>query len=192
VGNLVIERIASGARRWLAGNLAAAAVLAALAASPAPAQARGVLQCVTYARSLSGIEIRGNAHTWWQQAAGIYARGQRPKAGAVLAFRASGAMPLGHVAVVDRVLDDRRVLLDHANWSRPGMIERGVLAEDVSAAGDWSEVRVWYAPTASLGLRVSPAYGFIYADKGEAPQAPTEGPSRTFLAAYSEMLTPLP
>ena len=42
------------------------------------------------------------------------------------------------------------------------MVERNVMAVDVSAAGDWSEVRVWYAPTGSLGLRPSPAKGFIY------------------------------
>ena len=42
------------------------------------------------------------------------------------------------------------------------MVERGVMAVDVSAAGDWSEVRVWYAPTGSLGLRPSVAKGFIY------------------------------
>ncbi len=190
----MIHRIVGGARRWLACNLAAAAILTGLALSPAGAEARGVLQCVPYARSVSGIEIRGNAHTWWNQAEGIYARGQQPKVGAVLAFRASGAMPLGHVAMVSRVLDDRRVLLNHANWSRPGMIERAALAEDVSAAGDWSQVRVWYAPTASLGLRVSPAYGFIYPGQDEAPsvQPPAEGPSRTFLAAYSEMLSARP
>lgn len=188
----MIDRIANGARRWLAVNLAATAILVALAVGANPAQARGVLQCVTYARAVSGIDIRGNAHTWWQQAAGVYARGQQPKVGAVLAFRASGAMPFGHVAVVDRVLDDRRVLLDHANWSRPGMIERGALAEDVSAAGDWSEVRVWFAPTRSLGLRSSPAYGFIYAGKADdEPSLATSsrGESR-FAMAFSDILPP--
>ncbi|MFT4025634.1 MAG: CHAP domain-containing protein [Novosphingobium sp.] len=194
----MIERLVGGARRWLACNLAAAAILTGLALAPAPAEARGVLQCVPYARSVSGIEIRGNAHTWWNQAEGVYARGHEPRAGAVLAFRASGAMPLGHVAMVSRVLDDRRVLLNHANWSRPGMVERAALAEDVSAAGDWSEVRVWYAPTASLGLRVSPAYGFIYADKpaDEAPalQGPVQLASRgtsAFRAAFADIQAPL-
>lgn len=161
----MIDMMVSGARRWLGGNLAAAAVLAAIIAVPTAAEARGVLQCVPYARSVSGIDIRGNARTWWQQAAGVYARGQQPRVGAVLAFRANSATPQGHVAVVGRVLDDRRILLNHANWSRPGMIERAALAEDVSPDGDWSQVRVWHAPTASLGLRVSAAYGFIYADK---------------------------
>ncbi|QCI94596.1 CHAP domain-containing protein [Novosphingobium sp. EMRT-2] len=136
--------------------------LLALIATAVPAQAR--LQCVTYARSVSDVQLFGNARTWWDQAAGTYARGHRPRAGAVLAFRATGAMPMGHVVVVSKVLDSRRVLLNHANWSRPGMVEREALAVDVSEAGDWSKVRVWYAPTHSLGLREAPAFGFIYPD----------------------------
>lgn len=140
------------------------AAAAMMFASPAMAQP---LQCVTYARDHSAIDIHGNAATWWAQAQGIYDRGQTPRAGAVLVFKASGAMPLGHVAVVSKVVDDRHVMLDHANWSRPGMVETSVLAEDDSANGDWSSVRVWYAQTDSLGLRDNPAFGFIYAP-GEA------------------------
>ena len=33
------------------------------------------LQCVPYARQVSGIRIFGDAHTWWGQAEGRYARG---------------------------------------------------------------------------------------------------------------------
>lgn len=119
-------------------------------------------QCVTYAREATGVTIRGNAKTWWGQAAGRYERGSRPSEGAVMAFNASGAMPYGHVAVVSRLIGDREVLLDHANWSRPGKIERGVRAIDVSAAGDWSQVRVYYAPVGGLGTRVNRLAGFIY------------------------------
>lgn len=137
------------------------------------AHAGGALQCVPYARSVSGIDIHGDAHLWWRQAAGTYARGQLPEVGAVLAFRATAAMPLGHVAVVERVIDARRILLNHANWSGPGRIDHSALAEDVSPAGDWSQVRVWYARTASLGRRVNAANGFIYArparDRLEGP-----------------------
>ena len=79
-----------------------------------------------------------------------------------MAFRGTHAMPMGHVAVVSKVIDDRHVLINHANWSRPGMVERGVMAVDVSDGGDWSKVRVWYAHTNSLGQRPSPAFGFIY------------------------------
>jgi hypothetical protein len=134
--------------------------LATAVGVPVAAQAR--LQCVTYAREVSAVQLSGNARDWWGHAQGVYERGNTPRKGAVLAFRASHAMPMGHVAVVAKVIDDRHVLLNHANWSRPGMVEKGVEAVDVSEAGDWSQVRVWYAPTGSLGLRPSPAYGFIY------------------------------
>ena len=136
--------------------------LAVAAASPAAA----ALQCVPYARAQSGIEIRGNALTWWSQAEGRYNRGGEPRVGAVLAFRPTRAMPIGHVAVVAEIVDDRTIYLNHANWSGPGRIERRALAVDVSANGDWSEVRVWFAPQASLGIRTNPTFGFIY---NEAP-----------------------
>lgn len=138
----------------------ALAALVLTCAMPAPAHAG--IQCVAFARAHSLVQLAGNARDWWARAIGTYSRGQAPKAGAVLAFRATSAMPMGHVAVVSKVLDARRVLLDHANWSRPGQVERGVMAVDVSPAGDWSAVRVWHSPSASLGLRTSPAFGFIY------------------------------
>lgn len=157
------RRRRGGIFTWLIAAAAGAMTLGAPVA-----EARGALQCVPYARSVSGIAIRGNAHLWWQQAAGTYERGQSPEVGAVLSFRATAAMPLGHVAVVRRVVDERRILLDHANWSSPGQIERSALAEDVSPAGDWSAVRVWYARTGSLGRRVNQANGFIYARPARA------------------------
>src|SRR4051812_9587435 len=132
--------------------------LAGAAATPAAAY----LQCVPYARAESGIDIHGNAGTWWGQAAGHYRRGLQPEVGAVLAFQPSRAMPIGHVAVVAAVVDSRHILLNHANWSGHGRIERAALAEDESANGDWSVVRVWYAPQHSLGLRTNPTFGFIY------------------------------
>jgi surface antigen len=140
--------------------VAALLALFSLAALPSAAHAR--LQCVTYARQVSEVQISGNARDWWGHAEGRYERGQAPKAGAVLAFASTRSMPYGHVAVVNKVIDQRHILINHANWSRPGMVERGVMAVDVSAAGDWSEVRVWYAPARSLGLRPSAAKGFIY------------------------------
>lgn len=126
------------------------------------------LQCVPYARETSGIQIYGDAYTWWDQAEGKYKRGHTPKVGAVMAFVPTERMQLGHVATVLKVIDKRTVLLDHANWSpingRRGQIERGVKAVDVSARNDWSEVRVWYAPLQDLGTTRWPVAGFIYAD----------------------------
>jgi hypothetical protein len=126
--------------------------------------APGVLQCVPYARAVTGIRIYGDAHTWWGQAAGKYPRGHEPRVGAVMAIRPHGNSRLGHVAAVSRILDERTVLLRHANWSSPGQIENDVRAVDVSPAGDWSEVRIWYGPGRQLGARRWPLYGFIYKD----------------------------
>ena len=136
-------------------------------------------ECVPIARSLSGIQIRGDAHTWWGQADGRYARGHRPKRGAVLAFKPHGAMALGHVAAVSKVIDERTVLVTHSNWSRingvRGQIERDVRVVDASEHGDWSRVRVWYGPSQDLGTTEWPVHGFIYPD-GKAPmQLPSGG-----------------
>jgi surface antigen len=124
------------------------------------------LQCVPYARQVSGIRIFGDAYTWWDQAEGHYARGRIPRLGAVMAFSPHGNMRLGHVAAVSRIIDSRTVLLRHANWSqidgRRGQIEDNVRAIDVSPENDWSEVRVWFAPISGLGTTRWPVRGFIY------------------------------
>jgi hypothetical protein len=156
----------------------------------AAAPASAALQCVPYARAQSGIEIRGNAGTWWSQAEGRYRRGAEPEVGAVLAFRPSRAMPIGHVAVVAEIVDSRHIYLNHANWSGPGRIETRALAEDVSANGDWSSVRVWYAPQGALGRRTNATFGFIYNETpADAPQAVT--PRLTFAAAVLADIAPL-
>jgi len=146
----------------------AAALLALVALStPSLVEAKSrFLQCVTYAREVSGVEIRGNAYTWWGQAAGRYERGHEPRVGAVMAMPSYAGMRNGHVATVSKVLNSREVLLDHANWSSPGRVERGVLAVDVSEKGDWSKVRVWHAGSHDLGLTSYPVSGFIYQDDG--------------------------
>ena len=157
-------------------SAAIVACLTALAAmlTATPAAAANYLQCVPFARAESGVEIRGNAGTWWAQAAGQYDRGDEPREGAVMAFAGTRGMPIGHVAVVKKIVGDREILIDHANWSpingRRGQIERNVRVVDVSKAGDWSMVRVWYAPIGDLGLRANPVQGFIYPGSGSAPR----------------------
>jgi surface antigen len=150
---------------------AAVALLIAATCFTGTAQAQ-VLQCVPFAREVSGIQIFGNAGTWWTQAEGRYQRGHTPRVGAVMAIAPSRAMPIGHVAMVSRIVSDRELLITHANWSRRGGIERDVRVIDVSAANDWSEVRVWYAPIGDLGLRTNRVQGFIYPDAdNRAPDA---------------------
>ena len=168
----------------LAARFALVVSCGLMTATPAAAQ---FWQCVTFARSVSGIEIRGNANTWWGQAEGRYERGHTPKAGSVLAFSPTSRMRVGHVAMVSKVVSDREVLLTHANWSRRGAIETNVRAIDVSDAGDWSMVKVWYGPQGDLGTSAYPTKGFIYsghAPRGDMLDAPAP-PSLQMVSAPS-------
>ena len=122
--------------------------------------ARG-LQCVPFARQELGIEIIGNAWTWWDSASGVYQRGNAPEPGSVLAFRAAGAMRLGHVAVVSQMVSPREIEIEHANWL-PGRINRGVPVVDVSPRNDWTAVRVELARQNGDFGNIYPTYGFIY------------------------------
>ena len=120
--------------------------------------------CVPFARNATGVDIRGNAGTWWDQAKGQYQRSRQPEPGAVMAFSATRSLPLGHVAVVEQVVSDREVRIDHANWRR-NQVSLGMAVRDVSKANDWSQVRVESQP-GSYG-RVYPVDGFILASKGQ-------------------------
>jgi len=135
----------------------------------------GGISCVPFARENSGIEITGNAATWWNHAAGVYARGNQPEVGSVLNFRATGRMPLGHVAVVTDVVGPRTVEIDHANWAAHGRVSQGIRVEDISPANDWTEVRVALA-SGEFGSPY-PAYGFIYdrPDTGGVALASAQG-----------------
>jgi surface antigen len=149
--------------RTLLGSLTVALMIGLV---PVQVTAEGYWQCVPFARLLSGIQIFGDARTWWQQASNKYDTGGTPKAGSVLCFKPTGRMKLGHVAVVSQVLTDRVIQITHANWSEinggRGQVEKDVTVIDVSANGDWSEVKVWYDPLRDLGSTTYPTYGFIY------------------------------
>ncbi len=138
------------------------------------------LQCVPYARQVTGVRIYGDAWTWWGQAEGHYQRGFVPKVGAVMALKPHGGSHLGHVAAVSRIVDERTILIRHANWSpingRAGQIEDNVRAIDVSPENDWSEVRIWFAPIGAIGGSTWPVQGFIYPNKGDkaGAKAPRE------------------
>ncbi|MFN5630726.1 MAG: CHAP domain-containing protein [Sphingomonadales bacterium] len=160
-----------------------------LFATPAHALNQG-LQCVPFARALTGVEIRGDAHSWWDQAEGRYERGSRPKVGAVMTFVPHGNMRLGHVAAVRRIIDKRTLLISHANWSTidgvRGHIEEDVRVIDVSEENDWSRVRVWHTPNGALGTTEWPLHGFIYPDRPRK-----EAEARKALAAVLA-ITPRP
>jgi surface antigen len=121
------------------------------------------MQCVPYARQVSGIGLRGDAWTWWSQAEGRYARGKKPRPGAVLVFQKTRALPRGHLSVVTRIVGAREILITHANWGSTsdtrGQVATDVRVIDVSPGNDWSELRVWNG--SDFG-RDYPAAGFIY------------------------------
>ena len=152
------------------------------------------LQCVPFAREVSGIQIYGDAHSWWDQAAGRYQRGNRPQVGAVMAFQPHRNMTLGHVAAVSKVIDGRTVLISHSNWSpidgRRGQIERDVMAVDVSPDNDWSMVRVWYDPLQGVGKTAWPVHGFIYRDKATGGSKPAVSNARIAQLTQPLVATP--
>ena len=149
--------------RTLVSSLAACI---ALAFTGPAAHAEDYWQCAAFARVFSGIQIFGDAWTWWEKATGHYLKGDTPQAGAVLVFKPQGQMRLGHVAVVSQVLTDRIIQVTHANWSPidggRGKIEQNVTVVDVSPTGDWTQVKVWYDPLRDLGATTYSTYGFVY------------------------------
>lgn len=135
-------------------------------------------QCVPFARQMSGVALTGDAVRWWSAASGLYERGAVPKVGAVMVFKPTGQMRLGHVAVVRRLVSRREIRIDHANWSSTGYgrISLDASVIDVSAANDWSQVRVWYDPAGSYGGRTNPVHGFIYPTDHRSQPAPKLSP----------------
>lgn len=120
-----------------------------------------LLHCVPFARALSNISLFGDAWRWWTAAAGRYERGSQPQAGSILSFRPDARMPLGHVAVVTRVVGPREIEVDHANWSLPGAVTREVPVVDVSVYNDWTMVRVGLPDRRHFGAPYA-TNGFVY------------------------------
>jgi len=143
-------------------GLLAASLLSGCSAGPrvGAAGVSTALECVPSARQVSGIELYGEAASWWDQAASRYARGAAPSPGSVLVFRSGGRLPSGHVSVVSRVVSPREIMVTHANWVHR-RITRDEPVIDVSTGNDWSDVRVWWTPAGMLGSTVYPTYGFI-------------------------------
>ncbi|MCC6919820.1 MAG: CHAP domain-containing protein [Alphaproteobacteria bacterium] len=119
------------------------------------------IQCVPFARAESGVDLYGDANTWWDKARGKYERETAPEEGAVMVLKGYKRSDRGHVAVVKAVVDDREIVIDHANWLNDGKIYLDQPVRDVSEGNDWSEVRVWYAPGAQYGARIYDVEGFI-------------------------------
>ena len=129
-------------------------------AVPATVEGAG-LQCVPYAREHSGVNIHGDAYTWWDKAAGVYARGTTPVVGNVMVLNGYAGRHRAHVAVVRRIVSDRKILIDHANWLDDGAVYVNDPVIDVSADNDWTQVKVWNIRSGSWGTKVYNVQGFI-------------------------------
>ena len=145
--------------------LYALVLVAALSACGGPPQRdvglRAPLDCVPFARALSGIHLRGDAPEWWWGDGGRYARGKAPEIGSVMVFAGTPRLPHGHLSVVSRVMSRRQILVTHANWVHQHVTtDQPVL--DVSPYGDWSQVRVWWPESDTMGSTSYPVLGFIY------------------------------
>ena len=124
------------------------------------------IQCVPFVRELSGVNIHGDAYTWWDQAADQgYDRGQTPRQNAVLVLAKSDRLSLGHVAMVRRIDGPRRIEVTHANWGMDEYTRRLVHDSmpviDVSPNNDWSQVEFFNEQAGVFGQPYT-AQGFIY------------------------------
>jgi hypothetical protein len=117
--------------------------------------------CAAYAREHSGVALYGDAYTWWDQAAGRYGRADQPQRGAVLVLAGYAGPKHSHVAVVTRVVSDREIRVDHANWLNDGNIYLNTPVIDVSPDNTWSEVRVWNTRDGHFGGNTYAVQGFI-------------------------------
>lgn len=119
------------------------------------------LSCVPFARDHSGVDIHGDAYTWWDRAEGRYARGTTPSDGAVMVLAGYAGSNRAHVAVVRRIVSAREIRVDHANWLNNGAIFLDDPVADISPGNDWSEVLVWNVQTHAWGVHTYNVQGFI-------------------------------
>lgn len=141
------------------------------AALPEPSTEKGIkhFYCVEYARLRSGMAMFGDAKTWWNRAKNLYGRIESPVQEAVIVFSGSRRLSHGHVAVVTDIVSPREIRVDQANWQNHGEIDHSTPVLDVSAANDWSKVRVWDVASHQFGSRIYAISGFIV--KGLTQQA---------------------
>jgi surface antigen len=120
------------------------------------------IQCVPFARAHSGVNIRGDAYTWWDQArAAHYPTSSNPSTGAVMVLAGYSTPEHAHVAVVRRIVSSREIRIDHANWLNNGAIFIDDPVADVSTGNDWSRVLVWNVQTHAWGVHTYNVTGFI-------------------------------
>jgi hypothetical protein len=119
------------------------------------------LECVEFARAHSGIALRGDASEWWAQAAGRFARGDKPKEGSILVLTGYAGAHRSHLAVVREIISPREIRVDHSNWLNDGAVYLGDPVVDVSPENNWSEVRVYNQRASAWGRQTYLVQGFI-------------------------------
>ena len=119
------------------------------------------LSCVPFAREHSGIQIFGDAYTWWDQARGRYVREPMPRTGSLLVIAGYAGPKRAHLAVVTRIVSMREIRVDHANWLSDGNIFLNSPVVDVSPGNDWSQVRVFNNRDGHMGVKTYDVQGFI-------------------------------
>jgi len=87
-----------------------------------------------------------SAWDWWAHAAYLYDLGYEPRTDAVMAFSTLEPGHAGYVAIVKQMVNDREIVVHLANWHEPESGGADLTAVDVSAAGDWSQVKFWHGP----------------------------------------------
>ncbi len=129
-------------------------------------------QCVDYCKDngWSSFDKAGNAKDWFPAAEGKgYATGKIPKKGAVLVLDSWSTNSFGHVAIVQDIVSSSEIIVNHANWSPSGSMDKtiytGVSVRDVSSTGNWSRVSFY-------GSGNFPVLGFIY-PKGVSSETDT-------------------
>jgi hypothetical protein len=158
---LVLACAAAGCATRPVAPQAQAEMRAYASDTPMMVPASPPLSCVPYARTRSGIQIFGDAYTWWDQARTSYAREPLPRTGSVLVLDGYAGPKRAHLAVVKRIVSPREIRVDHANWLNDGNIYLNSPVVDVSANNDWSEVRVWNNRDGHLGVKNYEVRGFI-------------------------------
>jgi len=111
-------------------------------------------ECVPFARRRSGIQIRGNAHTWWNKC-DPNQRSVRPKEGAVMVLSKTRRLRYGHLAVVKDLVSRREINVTHTNWGsnrkKRLVVYESMRVKDVSPNNDWSSAVFWNKYTNAYG-----------------------------------------
>lgn len=147
--------------------LSACSTIPTLPANAPVSYVSSPISCVPYARQVSGLQLYGDAYSWWNAASPRYARGQTPRPGSVLVLDRTSRMTSGHVATVANVIDTRHITVNHSNWGnnsgRRKVIYHAMPVEDISSANDWTLVKFWNYEMNVYGFPYK-AKGFIYRD----------------------------